>query len=291
MAEILAYWHAVELFDPQDIPRPPRQRGITRQPDRRCVETISVANGEPLPPLPWQSGHPRYGELPETRLYGSTWRHVIYGGVFSLSAVRSALAGVLGYADGEDYAGTRDADGALFAFTVDADGLLIEDTPAFSSCAWATGRLHRPGPGAPGWLDGFGTVTGDCAESLYRLLSRPVSYLPLPPEMAPDGARDWRAAVTDILGGAGAGAVAALLGAIAPAVGGVVSKSALAACVACWAWGRRWPPGNSGERSWRPGSGTGGARCAKLSRRSTGLPRALSRRASGPATPLAMPRC
>ncbi|MDQ2873938.1 MAG: AAA domain-containing protein [Actinomycetota bacterium] len=226
MAEILAYWHAVELFDPQDIPRPPRQRGITRQPDRRCVETISVANG--VPPLPWQSGHPRYGELPETRLYGSTWRHVIYGGVFSLSAVRSALAGVPGYADGEDYAGTRDADGALFAFTVDADGLLIEDTPAFSSCAWATGRLHRPGPGAPGWLDGFGKVTGDCAESLYRLLSRPVSYLPLPPEMAPDGARDWRAAVTDILGGAGAGAVAALLGAIAPAVGGVVSAGALA---------------------------------------------------------------
>ncbi len=117
---------------------------------------------------------------------------------------------------------------ALFAFTLDEDGALIEDTAAFSSCAWATGRLHRPGPGAPGWLEGFGEITGECVQALYRLLSKPVSYLPFPPGAAPDGAGDWQATVTDILGGAAAGAVAALLGAVAPVVGGVVSAGALA---------------------------------------------------------------
>jgi hypothetical protein len=148
MSDILAYWHAVELFDPQGIPRPRQMGTFIRKPGTRCEETISIASGEPLPPLPWQPGHSRYGEPPETSWYGSTWRHAVYGGVFSVCAVRAAFARALGYAEGEDYAGTQDADGALFAFSVDVGGVLIEDTSAFSSCAWATGRLYSPGPTA-----------------------------------------------------------------------------------------------------------------------------------------------
>lgn len=202
MTEILAYWHAVEMFDPKDIPRPRRGESLTRKSDGRCEQAISIVKGEPLPPLPWQPGHLRYGEPPEEGPYGSTWRHTVYGGVFSLGKVRAALASVLGYAEAEDYAGTRqDADAALFALTVDEDGILIENTAAFSSCAWATGRLYRPGPGTRGWLDGFDDVTGACDQALYRLLSRPVSYLPSSAGAAPGESRDWRATVTDILGG------------------------------------------------------------------------------------------
>jgi hypothetical protein len=229
MADILAYWHAVELFDPQDIPRPRRTESLRRKPGARAEQAIGIVKGAPLPPLPWQPGHPRYGEPPEKGWYGSAWRHTVYGGIFSFRNVRAALARGLGYTEAEDYAGTRrDADGALFAVTVDEDGNLIEDTAAFSSCAWATGRLYRPGPGAPGWLDGFNQVTGNCEEALYRLLSKPVSYLPSVPGASTGGSPDWRATVTEILGGAAAGAVAALLGAIAPVVGGVVSAGALA---------------------------------------------------------------
>ena len=228
MADILAYWHAVELFDPHDIPRPRRRENLTRRPGTRCVQTISLVAGEPLPPLPWQPGHARYGEPLENSWYGSAWRHMVYGGVFSFREVRAALAKVLGYTEDEDYAGTQDGDGALFAFTVDADGVLIDDTAVFSSCAWATGRLYRPGPGATGWLDGFDKVAGECEQALYRLLARPVSYLPSQPDGASGESRDWQVIVTDILGAAAAGAVAALIGVVAPVVGGVISAGALA---------------------------------------------------------------
>lgn len=230
MADILAYWHAVEMFDPQDIPRPRRRETLTRKRGSRAEQAISLVKGEPLPPLPWQPGHLRYGEPPEEGWYGSSWRHTVYGGVFSLRDVRGALASVLGYTEAEDYAGNRrDADAALFAFTVDEDGILIENGTAFSSCAWATGRLHRPGPGAPGWLEGFGDVTGRCEQALYRLLSKPVGYLPSPADGAARGeSKDWRATVTEVLGAAAAGAVAALISAVAPVVGGVVGAGALA---------------------------------------------------------------
>ena len=228
MADILGYWHAVELFDPHDIPRPRRRESLTRRPGTKCVQAISLTAGEPLPPLPWQPGHARYGEPLEAGWYGSAWRHTIYGGVFSFREVRAALAKVLGYTEDEDYAGTRDGDGALFAFTVDADGVLIEDTAVFSSSAWATGRLYRPGPGVPGWLDGFDKVAGDCEQALYRLLARPVSYLPTQPDGASGESRGWQVIVTDILGATAAGAVAALIGTVAPVVGGVISAGALA---------------------------------------------------------------
>ena len=172
MAHILAYWHAVELFDPNGIPRARRRESLTQKTGTQFKQTISLTAGERLPPLPWQPGHLRYGEPPEPGWYGSTWRHTVYGGVFSFRAVRDALAHVLRYTEDEDYAGTQDGDGALFAFTVDEDGVLIEDTAAFSSCAWATGRLYRPGPGAPRWLDGFDEVTGEGERALYRLLAK-----------------------------------------------------------------------------------------------------------------------
>ena len=228
MADVLAYWHAIELFDPQDIPRPRRRENLTRKPGTRCKQAISIVKGEALPPLPWQPGHPRHGEQPGESWYGSTWRHTVYGGVFSFRAVRAALARVLSYAETEDYAGMQDRDGALFAFTVDEEGLLIDNTVAFSSCAWATGRLHRPDLGQHGWLDGFADVTGECEQALSRLLSKPVSYPPSPPSAAPSATQDWRVAVTDILGAAAVGAVGALISTIAPVVGGVVSAGALA---------------------------------------------------------------
>ena len=110
-------------------------------------------------------------------------------------------------------------------------GFLIEDTAVFSTCAWATGRLHCPGPGVTGCLAGFDEVTGDCEQALCRLLSKPVSYLPSLISTSPDETRDWRVSVTEALGGAAAGAVTALIGALAPMVGGAVGAGALAGAV------------------------------------------------------------
>ena len=199
MADILAYWHAVELFDPHDIPRPPRGRkALERKRGARVVERIQIAKGQPLPPLPWETAHPRYGEAPESKTYGSVWRHTVFGGVFAVRAIREALAARLGYVPDEDYAGTAETESALFAFTVDESGIPLDNTEAFSSAAWATGRLYSPGLGAPGWLDGFGETTKECATAFYDLLSKPIAYLPS--GRSTQSANGWRNTITDILG-------------------------------------------------------------------------------------------
>jgi hypothetical protein len=168
--------------------------------------------------------------LPAGR-FGSEWRHTVYGGVFSYQPVRKEFERVLGYTEQPDHGGQRrDIESALFAFTVDKDGFLIEGSEAFSSCAWATGRLRSPGPGEAGWLDGFDDVMDECVQAMRRLLAQYFSY-PLPgPADGSEASRsgwNWRGIVTDILGGAAASAVATLIGSAAPVLGGQVGAAAL----------------------------------------------------------------
>jgi len=78
---------------------------------------------------------------------------------------------VLGYEARPDYGGIlRDAASALFAFAVDQRGCLIDGSASFSSCVWAVGRLHSPGPGKAGWLEGFEEASRDCARTLEKTL-------------------------------------------------------------------------------------------------------------------------
>lgn len=135
IADILAYWHAVELFDPHDIPRLPRRaQALRAKSGAKRVAQFNLRAGEQLPHLPWQPGHLRFGEQPEQSRFGSVWRHTVYCGVFSTGAVREALASVLGYPAEEDYAGTQDGSSALFAVTVDQDGVPLDDTMSFVVC-------------------------------------------------------------------------------------------------------------------------------------------------------------
>lgn len=171
--DVLAYWRAVEMFDPRDIPSPRQSAG--RRTGERCVEQVRFAGGGAAPPLPWELEHQRYGEEPAAGKFGSEWRHFVYGGLFGYGPVRDAFAQVLGYEPRPDYGGTRrDAVSAMFAFAVDQRGRLIEGAASFSSCLWAVGRLHRPGPGVPAWLEGFEKATRD----LERMLTRVVEGRP-----------------------------------------------------------------------------------------------------------------
>ena len=235
MADVLRYWHAIEMFDPQGIPAVLSRRELAeREPGSWCVEAVPFLAGEPVPKLPWQEGHPRYGEPPKDAPYGSEWRHTVYGGVFSFGAVRKVLAEQLGFTEPEDFAGTRkeDTESALFAFTVDQRGLLLDGTGAFSSCAWASGRLNGVRRGQRTALDGFEKVSGECQAAMERLLAKPVQYprsLPARVAGVRQEGRDakphqtngdgWLASVADVLGGAAEGAVAAVLAALTPALG------------------------------------------------------------------------
>jgi AAA domain-containing protein len=235
MASVLRYWHAIEMFDPQGIPGLLSRRELAeREPGSWCVETVPFLAGEPVPKLPWQAGHPRYAEPPKDAMYGSEWRYVVYGGVFSFGVVRQVIAERLGFTEPEDFAGTRKegTESALFAFTVDQRGLLLDGTGAFSSCAWASGRLDGVRRGQRTALEGFEKVSGECQAAMERLLAKPVQYPRSLPARVAGGRREgreatlhqkngdgWLASVADVLGGAAEGAVAAVLAALAPALG------------------------------------------------------------------------
>ncbi|WP_413103261.1 DEAD/DEAH box helicase [Streptomyces sp. Inha503] len=218
--EVVRFWRAVELFSPPQLPSPP-PRGA-RVSAREWIQQVDVRPGEPWPALPWEAEHPLQRERIDTNK--EVWRHTVYGGVFPLSAVRDALEKHFGE-DAEDYAGTRQQKGetAVFALTVDAQGVLLDGATAFSTCAWATGRVRDPGPDTPSWLDGFDETESACDEAISMLTRHHIPYT----ENVRGGdafqngggaatgaaaAGGWRGIVREILGGAAVGALTALIG-------------------------------------------------------------------------------
>lgn len=218
-SQVLRYWRAVELFDPPNLPRPTKPS--ERKPKTTLVQDYTLRPDEPLPPMPWQEGHPlRYERLDPEK---ETWRHTVFGGIFPLDALRKSLAEQFGGVD-EDFAGRRRSDStAVFAMTVTDEGLLLEDTTVFSACAWATGQIRAPGPAAPGWLDGFHTVEEECRDAAVRLSSRHISYGTRsrsdPAPLDAENSTGWHRLIREILGAAAESAVGALLGELTGTIG------------------------------------------------------------------------
>lgn len=156
-AKVLRFWRAVELFSPQNVPKV--------NPGKRVYQ---VADGGLLP---WEQGHPlRAIALPESM----TWRHTVYGGIFSVQRVRDSLESTFG-ADGESFDARPPGESALFAVTVTDEGRPLRGSEEFASCAWATGRLLRPGPQDAGWLAGFEDASAECYLTFARLVAAPDS--------------------------------------------------------------------------------------------------------------------
>ncbi|REF00026.1 AAA domain-containing protein [Thermomonospora umbrina] len=139
------------MFSPQSVPKVDRRSRVG-----------AVVPGEPLP---WQDGH----EFASLRLgKGMTWRHTVYGGVFSLERVREVLERAFGRAP-EDLDGRPLGESALLALTVTAEGQPLLGSQELSGCAWAVGRTVTPGPADGAWLNGFDAATEECASELAAL--------------------------------------------------------------------------------------------------------------------------
>jgi hypothetical protein len=142
-ARIVRFWHAVEMFSPQQLPKVDAKK--------------HVADFRPGDPMPWEPG----GKLRLARS-GKVWRHVVFGGVYDLSKIRDVLVSKYGQDDPE--APTR-GQSALFACTVDADGYLVEESAVLSACAWAIGQIIQGKP----ILTGFREDALHYAEDLRKL--------------------------------------------------------------------------------------------------------------------------
>src|ERR1700691_3634037 len=152
-ADVLRFWRAVELFNPQAVPE------IS---PHEYVEDVKQ-NGL----LPWEAGHP-LGNIEHRD--NQVWRHTIYGGLFDVEKVRDLLEDAFGK-DPERFDARRLGITALFAVTFTDEGRPLLGTEEFASCAWATGRLIDPGPTKPDWLDGFEEAKAVCRLQFGRTVS------------------------------------------------------------------------------------------------------------------------
>jgi hypothetical protein len=200
-AQIVRFWHAVEMFSPQELPK--------TDPKKHVVDF------RPGNPMPWEPG----GKLPRARS-GTVWRHEVFGGVYDLSKIRDVLVKKYGQDDPE--APTR-GQSALFACTVDADGYLVEESAVLSACAWAIGRIVQGKP----TLTGFREGALDYAEDLHKLTGV-TKILADSIRNAVPGAvsAGVTVAVTTALGAVG-GPLAAAGGAMAGSLAGKLAKSAV----------------------------------------------------------------
>jgi hypothetical protein len=142
----LAFWRAVELFSPQQVPTLEGER----------VWRVGE-DGEVL--LPWQAGHRLGGaSLRE----GNAWQHHVYVGVYSLDRAFAELRAVLASGEEEEEWGLpRSGDSALAAFTVAGDGRVIAHTPGRIELSLpASSWLHVVGPRSGGrhWVAEEGVV-------------------------------------------------------------------------------------------------------------------------------------
>ncbi|MBB5628893.1 DEAD/DEAH box helicase [Sphaerisporangium krabiense] len=145
---MIQFWHACEMFSPQDLPKI----------DHRDPQA-PVFDVEPGARLPWEAGH----ELRKRPIKPTmAWRHIVYGGIFGLDKVRDLMERTFGR-DPESVDGMSPGSSALFALVITDEGRALLGTEVISSCAWAAGRTIHPGPAAADWLSGFDTVCDQAA--------------------------------------------------------------------------------------------------------------------------------
>ncbi|MEU7477767.1 ATP-binding protein [Lentzea sp. NPDC042327] len=150
-AEIINYWHTIEMFSPPDVPAVREEHRV-----------YQVAPGQPLP---WEPTHRLQKVQLEEHL---TWRYRVYCGVFSLEDMNTVLERVFP-PDQDSYDERPAGHSALTAFVLDVEGRPLFDSNILSTCAWATGRAVDPGPRRRDWLDGFDEDEAE-ADELFRKL-------------------------------------------------------------------------------------------------------------------------
>lgn len=138
-AQILDFWHAVELFSPQPVPR--------LRDSRRFEPIVEWSPGEAVP---WRADQPLRHRAPTSQ---TAWRHHVYLGVFELELAVEELEERFGRPP-DGWRESVRGQACLGAFAVSDTGRPLVDTYTVSSLAWALGRSRSPGV-AQRWLDGF----------------------------------------------------------------------------------------------------------------------------------------
>ncbi|CAB3769709.1 MULTISPECIES: DEAD/DEAH box helicase [Burkholderia] len=135
---IIRYWHAVELLQPQEAPKP-------RKRDTLYASYFHDTTIRRLTP-PWAAGSPVVKQaLPKKRI----WSHTLYAHLYDSQLVAKELEKLYGADDG--YREPQSRESALFAMKFTSEGLMVPDSLVISSEAWFLGRALK----GKDWTHGF----------------------------------------------------------------------------------------------------------------------------------------
>lgn len=135
---IVRYWHAVELLQPQAVPKL-KKRDSEHQPFYQDIPSTA-------PMLPWVATNTLARQkLPKDR----AWSHTLYAHLYNSAEVAHQLEALYGATEG--YKEPQDREVGLYALKFSAEGVMIADSLVLSSEAWFLGRALN----GLGWAQGF----------------------------------------------------------------------------------------------------------------------------------------
>lgn len=155
---IVRYWQAVELLQPQAAPKPVK----------RSSPYDAFFHDTPLrhPLLPWEPESPVATEtLPPKRV----WSHTLYAHLYDSRRVAEQLKAAFGADQG--YREPQFRESALFALKFDMQGQWIEDSFVLSSETWFLGKVLA----GQDWARGFEEEQRALGEHARSMLGNPVS--------------------------------------------------------------------------------------------------------------------
>lgn len=151
---IVRYWHAVELLQPQAAPKIKRRSNLY----------AAFIHDTPIrhPVLPWTPDSVvQKQSLPKKRV----WSHTLYAHLYDSRRVAAKLEEVFGADEG--YREPQHRESALFAARFNMAGHMVEDSFVLSSEAWFMGRVLT----GQDWTNGFGPDQNAAAKHAHALLS------------------------------------------------------------------------------------------------------------------------
>lgn len=124
---IVRYWHAVELLQPQAVPKL-KKRNSDYQPFYQDIPSTARM-------LPWVPTNTLARQvLPEDR----AWSHTLYAHLYNSADVARQLGALYGAMEG--YKEPQDRESGLYALKFSAEGVMIVDSLVLSSEAWFLGQ-------------------------------------------------------------------------------------------------------------------------------------------------------
>ncbi|MDC7701683.1 AAA domain-containing protein [Vogesella indigofera] len=155
---IVRYWHAVELLQPQSAPKL----------EKRSTPYGAYLHDTPIqkPILPWEDGSPVGQQvLPKNRI----WSHTLYAHLYDSRLVADVLKEH--YGDDQGYKEPQSQVSAVFAAKFTLAGHMVENSFVLSSEAWFLGRVLT----GQDWTQGFEDDQKTAAEQAASRLAGRVS--------------------------------------------------------------------------------------------------------------------